>query len=294
MKIITVSLLSIFLIAGCSSSTTPATPAQETQKVAVSSPTPSDTVNGVSGATNVELAAMLNGTLTVPAENNITITLPMGGVIKTFTHLPGEYVRKGEVVAVLENREFIDLQQNYLEADAQVTFLEAEYARQQALSAEDATSKKRLQQSRSEFLITKTRKEAASAHLQMLGVDPEQLASKGIATKLDVRAPRDGYISDVRINKGKYVASGEAICQIINKSQLLLTLIAYEKDLQYIRNGQSFEFRVNGLGDKSFAAVVSSIDQQVDPVNRSVKVYAKITSVNQDFRPGMYVTAQFK
>lgn len=294
MKIITVSLLSVFLIASCSSSNTPATPVQEIDTVAVSSPTPPVAVDGVSGATNVELATMLNGTLTIPAENNITITLPMGGVIATFTHLPGEYVQKGEVVAVLENREFVDLQQNYLESDAQVVFLEEEYARQQALSAEDATSKKRLQQSRSEFLTIKSRKEAAAAHLRMLGVDPLQIATKGIATKLDIRAPQGGYISDVMVNKGKYVAPGEAICQIINKSQLLISLVAYEKDLQHIRSGQSFEFRVNGLGNKSFAAVISTIDQRVDPVNRSVKVYAKITSANQDFRPGMYVTAQFK
>lgn len=294
MKTITVSLFSILLTAcSSSSSSTEAKIVQDTDTLAIAPTTTPSNSEAVSGATNLAAAAMLSGTLTVPAENNITITLPMGGTIATFTHLPGEYVQKGEIVAVLENREFVDLQQSYLEADAQTTFLETEYNRQKALAAQDATSQKRLQQSLAELLTIKSRKEAAAAHLQILGVNATQIATKGIAVKLEIRAPQSGYISDVMINKGKYVATGEAICQIINKSQLFINLIAYEKDLKHIQNGQSFEFRVNGLGEGLFTAVVSAIDQRVDPVNRSVKVYAKIVSSHPDFRPGMYVIAQF-
>lgn len=293
MKTLTASLLSILLMACSSPSSTKATLVTDVDTLATDITAAPIAVDGLSGETNLTPDAMLSGTLTVPAENNITITLPMDGAITTFTHLPGEYVKRGEVIAVLENREFVDLQQSYLEADAQVAFLETEYLRQQALVAEDATSQKRLQQSLADFLTLKSRKEAASAHLRMLGVDATQIATKGIAIKLDVRAPQDGYISDVMINKGMYVAAGDAICQIINKSQLFLNLIAYEKDLKHIRNGQSFEFRVNGLGDKLYTAVVSTIDQRVDPINRSVKVYAKIVSVEPEFRPGMYVIAKF-
>lgn len=251
-------------------------------------------VEANSGATNVFNYAMLNGTMMVPAQNNITITLPMGGIISSFTHLPGDSVRKGEVVAVLENMEFIDLQQSYLEAKAQCNFLETEYNRQKLLSVEDATSQKRLQQSLAEYLSMKSRREATSVRLKMLGVVPEKLTADGIASKLVVRAPQSGYISEVMVNQGKYVASGEAICHIINKSQIFLNLIAYEKDLQNIHKGQTLEFRVNGLGDETFTATVTSIDQRVDPVNRSVKVYAKVTHAHPEFRPGMYITVKIK
>lgn len=296
MKTLAIIAFSLFL-AACSSSAADTAAASE-QTVAESSV---DTVavenKGVdanSGATNVANPTMLNGTLIVPAENNITITLPMGGIIASFSHLPGAYIRKGETIAVLENVEFIDLQQGYLDAAAQCQFLETEYNRQKALLDEDATSQKRLQQSRADYLSMKSRREATSARLKMLGVVPEKLSAEGIASQLDVRAPQSGYISEVMVNQGKFVAAGEAICQIINKNQIYLNLIAYEKDLKTVHNGQQLEFRVNGLGDDTFTAVVTAIDQRVDPVNRSVKVYAKATQTHPEFRPGMYVTVQIK
>lgn len=287
-------IASLLLLAACSTPSGKAASASE-PTAALPADTTAMTQDGIdasSGATNVENPTILNGTLIVPAENNISITLPMGGIVASFSHLPGAYVRRGEVIAVLENTEFIDLQQGYLEAAAQCEFLEAEYNRQKALSAEDATSQKRLQQSRAEYLSMKSRREATAARLKMLGVAPEKLAEGAITSRLEVRAPQSGYVSEVMVNQGKFVAAGESICQIINKNQIFLNLIAYEKDLQSIHNGQKIEFRVTGLGEQTFTAIVTAIDQRVDPVNRSVKVYAKASQTHPEFRPGMYITAR--
>lgn len=298
MKTLAIASLVLFLSACSSSADQNASAVQSApEQTADTAAAVETTQNGTdvnSGATNVANASMLNGTLMVPAESNITITLPMGGIVASFSHLPGTFVRQGEVIAVLENTEFIDLQQGYLEAAAQCDFLENEYNRQKALSAEDATSQKRLQQSRADYFSMKSRREASAARLTMLGIKPEKLAGDGIASRLEVRAPQGGYVSEVMVNQGKFVAAGEAICQIINKNQIFLNLIAYEKDLKAIRNGQKLEFRVNGLGDETFNAVVTAIDQRVDPVNRSVKVYAKATQTHPEFRPGMYVTVRIK
>ena len=56
--------------------------------------------------------------------------------------------------------------------------------------------------------------------------------------------------------------------------------------------GDQIEFRVNGMGDKTFEAVLVSIDQMVDSTNRSIKVYARVLHPLKDFRPGMYVSAR--
>lgn len=294
MKTLSIILFALFLTACSSSVGTPAPAAATGAEQSADTVAGQTDMDANSGATNVANPSMLNGTLIVPAENNISITLPMGGIVASFSHLPGAYVRKGETIAVLENTEFIDLQQSYLEAAAQCAFLETEYNRQKALSVEDVTSKKRLEQSLADHLSMKSRRDASAARLKMLGVAPEKLVSKGIASQLEVRAPQSGYVSQVMVNQGKFVSAGESICQIINKNQILLDLIAYEKDLHMIRHGQKLEFRVNGLGDEVFEAVVTAIDQRVDPVNRSVKVYAKALHTKPEFRPGMYVTVRIK
>ena len=103
-----------------------------------------------------------------------------------------------------------------------------------------------------------------------------------------------GYISDVAMNIGKYIQPGEALCEVIDKSAPLLCLTTYEKDLADMKVGSPVQFRVNGMGKTVFKATLVSIGQKVDEVSRSLEVYARIDDVNQQFRPGMYVTARIQ
>ena len=61
-----------------------------------------------------------------------------------------------------------------------------------------------------------------------------------------------------------------------------------------MRVGRPVEFRVNGMGKKTFNAQIVSIDQSVDAKDYSIKVYAKVMASNSDFRPGMYIRAKLK
>ena len=95
-------------------------------------------------------------------------------------------------------------------------------------------------------------------------------------------------------NRGKYLEVGEPICDIIDKSRILLQLTVYEKDLKLMKIGGKVDFRVNGMGKETFSARIVAIDQAVDAKDYSVKVYAAVGTVRSDFRPGMYVRAKVK
>ena len=56
---------------------------------------------------------------------------------------------------------------------------------------------------------------------------------------------------------------GEPICDVIDKSALMLQLTAYEKDLDKLKVGDTFDFHVNGMGGTTFKATLLSIDQMV-------------------------------
>ena len=94
------------------------------------------------------------------------------------------------------------------------------------------------------------------------------------------------------MNVGKYMNVGDALCEIVDKRYTLLRLTAYEKDLADMKIGSSVQFRVNGMGKTVFKATLISIGQKVDEDTRSVEVYARVDTVNSQFRPGMYVTAR--
>lgn len=268
-------------------------PEEEATAVAVvENVTDSIQVDAITSATSKPNQVSFNGTMVIPPQRMATVSLTMGGVIKSTSLLPGEPVRQGSVLATLENPDFITLQQTYLDSHAQAEFLEAEYLRQQALSVEQAASQKKLQQSKADYLSMKSRVEAAAAQLKLLEVEPEVLLKEGIQPFLQIKAPISGYVADVKMNVGKYMNVGDALCEIVDKSRTLLRLTTYEKDLADMKVGNPVQFRVNGMGKTVFKATLISIGQKVDEDTRSVEVYAKVDTVDSQFRPGMYVTAR--
>ena len=259
---------------------------------------PTDTVttqvDGITSATSKPNQVSFNGTIVLPPQRQATVALTTGGVVKHTSLLPGQQVRQGALLATLENPDFIALQQTYLDSHAQAEYLQAEYERQKTLSTEQAASQKKFQQSKADYLSMKSKLEATAAQLTLLGIVPEELLKSGIQPLLQVKAPISGYISDVAMNIGKYIQPGEALCEVIDKSAPLLCLTTYEKDLADMKVGSPVQFRVNGMGKTVFKATLVSIGQKVDEVSRSLEVYARIDDVNQQFRPGMYVTARIQ
>lgn len=251
-------------------------------------------IDGVSSATNVANSPTFNGVIMVSPQQNATVSLTMGGKVHSLKVMPGQAVARGQVIASIDNPEYIDLQQTYLDAFAQTEYLEKEYKRQSNLSANDASSQKKMQQSKAEYLSMHSRLSAAASRLKTLGVNPASVKLNGIQPYLLVKAPINGFVTNLNVNLGKYLDAGEPICDVINKSQPLIQLTVYERELNLMRVGRPVEFRVNGMGKKTFNAQIVSIDQSVDAKDYSIKVYAKVMASNSDFRPGMYIRAKLK
>ena len=295
MKAIYITIAVMLLTAACNSSqkNNPHTEAENIQPQSVIFENKDSTaIDAVSSATSPANDAAFNGIFVLSPQHHASVTLSINGVVKTTTLLPGKHVQKGELLATLENPEFINLQQSYLDAIAQCEYLEEEYKRQEILAREDVASQKRLQQSKAEYLSMKSRRDASAAQLTILGLSPQSIAANGMTPLLEVRAPISGYVSNLQMNIGKYITAGEPLCDIIDKNDILIRLTAYEKDLNRIKTGDKIQFVVNGIENRRFTGEVISMGQRVDNVNRSLEIYAKVIENHPQFRPGMYVNAQ--
>ncbi len=245
-----------------------------------------------SGATSRPNQTVFNGILVIPPQNRATITLTMGGSIRSTSLLPGAYVKQGTVLASLENPDFIALQQSYLDSHAQNDYLHAEFIRQQTLSREEAASQKSFQQSKAAYLSMRSRMDAAASQLALLGIDTTRLLKNGIVPYLEIKAPISGYATNVKMNIGRHFNVGEPLCEIVDKNHMMLCLTAYEKDLSHLKIGDPVEFRVNGMDTQTFRGTISMIGQQVNNENRSIDVYVRLAQQNPHFLPGMYATAR--
>ena len=113
----------------------------------------------------------VSGTIAVAPQNLATVCMPMGGFVKSTSLMPGNAVRKGQTLAILENQEFVDIQQNYLEAKNRLEFAEAEFNRHSELYKDDVYSQKNLQQVTADYKTLKAQVKALEQKLALIGID---------------------------------------------------------------------------------------------------------------------------
>jgi RND family efflux transporter MFP subunit len=231
----------------------------------------------------------VNGSIGVAPQNLATVCMPYGGFVKSASLMPGNAVAKGQTLAVIENQDFVDVQQNYLEAKSKLEFAEADYTRHAELYKEDVYSQQNLQKVTSDYKVLKSQVKALEQKLAMIGINPANLHEDDISRSVDVVSPISGYVKTVNINVGKYVAPTDVLFEIVNSDKLYLELILFEKDADKVSAGQKIRFFINNETEQH-EAVIYQTGRSVN-ADRTFKVFARVPGVCKNVIPGMYVNA---
>lgn len=231
----------------------------------------------------------VNGEIASLPQNMAAVSSPMGGRIVKVELIPGSAVRKGQTLALVENTEFVDIQQNYLEAKSKIEYMSADYHRQKALYHSSATSSKNLQLTTSEYKALRTQIKALEQKLLIIGINPHRLNNNNITRTVAVKAPISGYINTVNASIGKTVEPSDVLFDIVNLNNLFIKLTIFEKDIAKVSKGQQIRFFIN---DESEAhnAIVYQTAKCID-ADKTYKIYAAIQSKCFNILPGMYVNA---
>ena len=131
-----------------------------------------------------EISSILkvNGKIDVPPQNLISISVPLGGYLKNTDLLPGMHVNKGQVIAVMQDQQYIQLQQDYLLAKARIGYLENEFKRQRELSQSQASSDKVFQLSEADYRSQQVLITALAAKLELVGISTSKISENTIPT----------------------------------------------------------------------------------------------------------------
>jgi membrane fusion protein, heavy metal efflux system len=232
----------------------------------------------------------VNGIVNVVPQNLVSVSVNMGGFVKSTDLTPGSPVKKGQVLAIIENSDFIELQQNYLEYKNRLEYAEADYNRQKDLYNENVSSAKNYQLALSEFKILKSKVFALEQKLALIGIVAKELKEDKISRSVTVVSPIDGYIKAVNVNIGKYVNSTDVMFEIINNQKLILELSLFEKDIDKVTIGQKIKFSLPDKPSKEQTAVIYQVGKTISEEN-TVKIFAFIDNENINLLPGMYVNA---
>jgi membrane fusion protein, heavy metal efflux system len=235
----------------------------------------------------------VNGTIELPPQSNISITIPYGGFIKNTSLLPGSKVKKGQLLVEIENPEFIQFQQDYLIAKANNEFLKEEFERQGSLLEGGAAANKRMQEAKANFLSNEAKLNGLSEKLKLIGIDVKNLSSNNISPRTKIYSKIDGSVRDVFVNIGRYVQPQDVIMDLTNDEDLHVELSVYENDIHSISKDQIITFTLINDPDKIRLAKVFLVGTNVRE-DRSVTVHGHLTEKYDDILPGMYVVAKIE
>jgi membrane fusion protein, heavy metal efflux system len=231
----------------------------------------------------------VNGTVAVSPQSLATVCMPMGGFIKSTSLMPGNLVHKGQTLAILENQEFVDIQQNYLEAKNKLEYAEAEFKRHTELYKDDVYSQKNLQQVTADYKNLKAQVRALEQKLALIGINPVNLHEDDISSSVALTSPISGYVKAVNVNIGKFVAPSDVLFEIVNSDKLFLELTLFEKDADKVAVDQKIRFYINNETEQH-KAVIYQTGKSIN-ADKTFSVYASVTGVCKNMFPGMYVNA---
>lgn len=232
----------------------------------------------------------LNGLIEVPPQNLVSVSVPMGGYLKSTSLLPGMTVRKRQVLALVEDQQYIQMQQDYLTARARIQYLKNDYERQRELNQSKASSDKATDLALSEYRTQIVLLRSLEEKLQLAGIQTASLTESTISRTITVRSPISGFVSKVNVNRGKYLVPSDVLFEIVNLSDMHLTLRVFEKDLSKIYKGQKLWAYTNNNPQRRYACTVSLIAKDLSP-DRSAEVHCHFEQTDAQLVPGTYMNA---
>jgi cobalt-zinc-cadmium efflux system membrane fusion protein len=229
----------------------------------------------------------VNGVLDVPPENLVSVSAPLGGFVDRTDLLQGSRVRAGQVLAVIRNPDFVQLQQDYQEARSQLRYARAEYERQGELYRQEVAPQKNYQRAQAEYEALQVKTNAQAARLRLAGLP----LGGTIVSTATLRAPRGGFVKAVNVSIGQSVTPTDVLFEIVNPQHLHVELTVFEKDIPQVKEQQLVRFSLgNDSVSRERTAHVYLISKTISD-ERTVRVHAHLDREDEQLLPGTFVRA---
>jgi cobalt-zinc-cadmium efflux system membrane fusion protein len=224
-----------------------------------------------------------NALVDAPPQSKASVSVPIGGYVREIGPIPGDYLRRGAQVAVLEHPDYLHLQEQYLEASNQAQFLQQEYERQLSLRSAEAGVQRSLDKAHTDLRSAQLRAAALREELALLGIRADSLRPETLSARVRVYAPISGYVVSTPVNLGKYVEPQSPILEIIDPGHMHLELQVFEKDASRLRSGQQITALIDG---KEAEGYIKTLGRTIDPETRTLSVHAHLREEGIPLRPG--------
>lgn len=258
---------------------------------------------------------------TLEADETVNLSFEIPGRVANFRVDFGQLVKKGDVIAELDRREFEwqlerakanvgqlsarlgmkspddpypsssagmrQAQANYEDANSKYESA-AKLVQSGDISKERAVELQKTLQAR-QALIDATRDEMNGQVAQLRAQKADlEIATKRLADTV-IRAPFDGGISAKLISPGQYIKENTSVATLVKTSPLRLRVEVPESYSALINPGSVVSFTTDAAPGKEFKAVIQKLNPSFDAKNRTLLAESKIPAGDSRLRPGTFV-----
>ena len=247
---------------------------------------------------------------TVRALKSAPMASKLTGTILQVRVQPGDRVKAGQLLAVIDSREAEAMVQKAAagKREAEMALQETEShidAARSNLELSEATLKRyeKLREEKSvtpqEFEEVQTRQRAGSASLEAVQARKQQVLARiqqsesenrsiqALHSYAELHAPFDGVVTQKHLDAGSLALPGVPVVTVEATGRYRLEVPIGESRLSALRLGQKLEVRVSPAEDTPLQGVVREIEAAADPASRTYLVKIELPARSQ-LRSGMY------
>ncbi len=214
-----------------------------------------------------------------------------GRAVEVYANL-GDYVKKGDPLAVIDSPELGEVQSQYLKARTNLAVAEKSYERAKIVLEGKVISTGEFQRREGEYLSAKTEAKAAEDNLHLIGMTEDDISAIGkqhtIDSRVAIKSPIGGTIIEKHLTNGEVVETAKTLFVIADLASLWVIADIPERDIPKISKGQEAVVTVSPYPEKIFRGKISYISEVIDQETRSVKVRVEVENGNGILKPGMF------
>ena len=243
-------------------------------------------------------AADYEATVEAPAEvvfdesGATVVTSTVDALVSRWMRSPGDVVRRGDVLAIVQSPEIASLRSALLSAHAEYRVQQNELKRHEELHARDFVSEADLE--RRQALTERARAEYVGARGMLLSAglnaaDLDDVLNHGsLSNQFALRAPADGVLVERRAQLGELLDAGQAFAMLAEPSAMWIEARLTEEQLRRVSVGDPLIFGSDGRGLSRVGGEVIWVSRFLDPHTRTGTVRARVVDPDHGLQAGEF------
>lgn len=231
---------------------------------------------------NVKNAISLSGKIDANEDKWVKVYPVVGGIVEQLKVQLGDYVQKGQVLAVIRSSEIADYQSQLSNAQSNVSTAQKNYSSNQEMANAGLATEKDVIASQNEL-------QKAKADLKRIQQTISIYGGRGNAVQ-SISAPMSGFVVEKNVTeKMQYRVEGDRPFFIIsNLDEVWVMASVFESDISRIKVGYDADVSVIAYNNKTFKGKVDRIFSILDPQSRVMKVRIRIPNTDGLLKPEMF------